>query len=362
MAANFNFDNVHEALTHSSKFYLLKVDLEGRYQYVNPTFDEKFNFLHNGNMIGGSVRDSVYEEDYPAMYNATANCLQDPDTPVYVRLRKPRPNNSFFWTDWEFKAVKGANNQVEGIQCIGFDVSELIERNESLRKTNQELDTFVYRVSHDLKAPLASSMGLIEVARMEKDLRKRDQFLEYQEISLKKMEKFINDILTYSRNARKDIEVSEVNLKHLIKEICDDLDTSFSLESQFIGPDMIRTDPMRLNAILGNILSNACKYADPNRKLEVKLTAWVEDQTVSVLVEDNGIGIENGQKDKVFEMFYRATSASKGSGLGLYIVKEAIDKLKGTIDMDSEEGVGTKFLFKIPNHKKYETQKNFIIP
>jgi signal transduction histidine kinase len=111
------------------------------------------------------------------------------------------------------------------------------------------------------------------------------------------------------------------------------------------------SDPYRLSVILNNLISNAIKYHDPAKeKSSICITAEIQKDRVFLLFEDNGIGIEERYLSKVFDMFFRATDKNKGAGLGLYIVKEAIDKLKGVIKIDSKVGKGTRFQIELPNY------------
>lgn len=347
------FDSLVETLGESSIFYLIRVDMDGFYTYVNSAFRERFGFI--GDLVGDHVNDSVYEEDHPAMQRATLECFKDPNQPVSVRLRKPLPEGGFYWTDWEFKAIMSENGHPEAVQCIGYDVTELVQRNKELKRANQELDTFVYRVSHDLKAPLASSISLIDLAKMEQDLDKREQFLDYQKISLNRLDKFISDILAYSRNTRKKVEVSDINLKELVAEICktQDMGDNTKLSIKIKEDAQVKCDEMRLRVVLNNLISNAFKYSKVKKEPKVDIEATISEREFSLQVADNGIGIPLNHQDKVFDMFYRATTVSQGSGLGLYIVKDALEKLNGTIKLQSQENIGTRFFIKIPQIIKH---------
>ena len=119
------------------------------------------------------------------------------------------------------------------------------------------------------------------------------------------------------------------------------------------------SDPYRLSVILNNLISNAIKYHDPVKDTPmIRITGEIQKNNVTLSFEDNGIGIEERYQPKVFEMFFRATEKNKGAGLGLYIVKEAVDKLKGEVKIESVIGKGTCFRITIPNY----ISKEFLDP
>ena len=113
------------------------------------------------------------------------------------------------------------------------------------------------------------------------------------------------------------------------------------------------SDKGRINILLNNLISNAIRYQNPevlNPIVDVEIN--MSDTSTGIIVKDNGIGIDKENQIKIFDMFFRVAENSVGSGLGLYLVKEIVDKLEGKINLDSEIGVGTKFSVVIPNSYK----------
>jgi signal transduction histidine kinase len=228
---------------------------------------------------------------------------------------------------------------------------QMKEYNESLVKTNHELDNFVYRVSHDLRAPIASILGLVGLTKLEESLPMVRNQIDMIGNSAEKLDAFIRDILDLSRNSRLEPAKEEICFKEMIEEIFNNLQYSGDnpnivkiIEIQQDEPFF--SDSMRLKVIFNNLISNAIRYSSKeNPKIEI--TVKVKENTAEIIVADNGIGIEEEHLPNVFKMFYRATEKNTGSGLGLYIVKESIDKLKGTITINSKENEGTKVLLKI---------------
>jgi len=222
-------------------------------------------------------------------------------------------------------------------------------QNKELEQANKELDRFVYSVSHDLSAPLRSILGLINISRIENDELRLRFYIDNIESSVNKLENFINEILDYSRNERQKVTLEDVNLLDLCREILDNLKfqenfSSICIDLKGISTDPIRSDKMRLKIILNNLLSNAIKFQSPQKSDQyIRVSSRAIGEKYVIEVEDNGDGIKSEHKGKIFEMFFRGTQRSRGSGLGLYIAREAAEKIQGKIEVESEYGKGTLF-------------------
>ncbi len=230
---------------------------------------------------------------------------------------------------------------------------KLQKTNLELSKRNAELDSFVYSVSHDLRAPIASVLGLINLARQDADMAMKDTYLDLINKSALRQDHFIREILDQSRNARLDVKREEI----LFQPIIDETFNALSLATpngkaveKIICVQQERPfycDRWRLKVILNNIISNAIRYRN-GRDPVIRVNVDVTDRCAQVRIEDNGKGIAKEHLTNVCRMFYRATDDGAGSGLGLYIVKETVDKLNGSINIDSEEGKGTTVQLTIP--------------
>jgi signal transduction histidine kinase len=238
----------------------------------------------------------------------------------------------------------------------------LFNQNQELIKINKELDKFVYSASHDLRAPLKSVLGLVMLAQYDVKINKYESLGDYfnmMEESIYKLDNTIKDIINYSRNNRTEVSSEKVILKHIINESIDNfryLEDSASIEKSITVHETkpLFSDSTRLKILFNNIISNAIKYRKTGAREQsyIAITAEVLDEKAIIHIEDNGIGINEKVIQKIFDMFYRGTEMSQGSGLGLYIVKETLEKLKGTIEVSSELNKKTIFKIEIPNNKE----------
>lgn len=235
----------------------------------------------------------------------------------------------------------------------------LRKQNKQLVKINKELDSFVYSVSHNLRAPLMSVLGLINLVQIEN--KKSDQGLEdyfhMMQTSIYKLDETLKEILDYSRNARSELNIEYIDLEKLLEESFERLmyleGSSYINKTVLIqGSSKVYSDAYRLSVIINNLVSNAIKYRDSTKNHSIiDIRAIVTETELQITFRDNGIGIKPEFLPKIFDMFYRATERSEGAGLGLYIVKETVDKLRGSIRVESEVGEGTDFYINIPNAK-----------
>ncbi len=252
-------------------------------------------------------------------------------------------------------AINNAIKQKEAEQARVRAAEALQSQNAELRKINKELDSFVYSVSHNLRAPLMSVLGLLDLAKHESHNTALDQYFEMMESSIHKLDETVKEILDYSRNARQNLTIERIDLEGLVKEHFEKM--KFISGSELLTREIsvkeqapFYSDRYRLSVIFNNLISNAIKYHDPAKeKPLIRITAEVNTDVANIEVADNGIGIDERYLGKVFDMFFRGTEANKGAGLGLYIVREAVDKLNGRIDLESTRGEGTKFMLTIPN-------------
>ncbi|MEQ9116758.1 ATP-binding protein [Fulvivirga sp.] len=283
-------------------------------------------------------------------------------TPFRIECRLRKADGSYIWVldtgqaQWDKKG-----NVIRMVGTI-LDIDDrrkafktVEEQNELLAKTNEELDRFVYSTSHDLKAPLSSILGLINVDEMSNDPTEFGDILSRMRKRVGALNGFIAEIIDYSRNTRLEVEASSINLKDLIAEVIDSLkyyedSQRIAISIEFDDDLLINSDRGRLKIILNNLIANAIKYHNAKQKNPFIKIQWDFKEGLGVIkIVDNGTGIEDSLQDKVFNMFFRATESSEGSGLGLYIAKEMTEKISGQLSFESNIGEGTTFYIHIPH-------------
>ena len=260
------------------------------------------------------------------------------------------------YVESSFNPIFNKQEEVIGVTVFARDVTQGKKYEKQILQTNYELDSFVYRSSHDLRAPLRSVLGIVDLLQNTRNAEK--DIKEYVPLiikSINKLDNFIADMADFSRNSRMEIESKPVSFHKIVTETTDNL--AFMPDAQNIEiilqnnlKTIFLSDEKRLMIIFQNMLSNAIKYQNKHQSqqyLKINIDEIPQKNTnkrkILLTFEDNGQGIQNQHLPRIFDMFFRATLASYGSGLGLYIVKQTVEKLGGNISVQSLYGHYTKF-------------------
>jgi signal transduction histidine kinase len=241
-------------------------------------------------------------------------------------------------------------------RTLEVSTEELFRANLETSKVNEELDRFIYSASHDIKAPLTSIEGLVRLVRPTVSIEGK-LYLDHLDKAIHRLKSVVTVLSNFTKNARMDSSIEELNVKNCISEalenIChkeklDEMGIDFSILGS--SEASIVTDKNRLLNLLQNLLHNSITYTDFEKKIrKIQVSFLIENGVCTIRVEDNGVGIHEEQMDKVFNMFYRGNFKSQGAGLGLYISKDIIRRLKGKIQLNSRPNEGTTVEFQIPN-------------
>jgi len=241
-----------------------------------------------------------------------------------------------------------------GIFGVYVDITDQKKIEEELKIRNSELDNFVYKVSHDLRAPLSSVLGLVNLAQMPGNDDNPAEYLKIIGDKVGQLDHFIGDVLSHSKNLKLDVKTGPIDFQAIIDKTFTDLSYmrgTDQMERQVnIQGGEFSSDPWRIGEIFRNLISNAIKYRKINgESSKVSIKVDITSESANIVFKDNGIGISADNLNKIFEMFYRASEQSEGSGLGLYIVKNAVEKLEGQLDVKSRPDEGTTFEITLPN-------------
>jgi PAS domain S-box-containing protein len=238
------------------------------------------------------------------------------------------------------------------------DVSTLKETENLLKSKNSELDAFIYKASHDLKGPLASIIGIANVAKYEVRDKNALKMFEFISDSTKRLDSLLQNLLQISLISHSELNIEEIDIKKLFREIvlslkhtsyAKDVDVNIQIDSGHT----IKSDKKLLVSVFQNLIENSMKYKSRNdfEKI-INITSRQKNGSWTIQIADNGMGISEKFKNRIFEMFFRANAEVSGTGLGLFIVKNSVVKLKGSISFKSKENEGTTFLLKFPIHIK----------
>lgn len=404
-----------EALSNSNKLmqYIIEHnqsdvavhDRELKYLYVSQSYLEHYR-VKNQNVIGKHHYDVF--PDLPQKWRdvhqkALAGEISSADNDSYVR-----EDGSVEWTRWECRPWYEADGSIGGIIVYTEVITEQKQIEEELKthrnrleeivkdrtgaleksqdallnlvddlnrksgeleisnirlaEINEELETFTYSVSHDLKAPLRGIDGYSQLLfdsygkNIDKDAR---EFLLNIRKSTQQMNLLIEDLLAYSRMERKVFETENIQFKPII----DNLLLAFSktitennvqIKRSFPDDFMLVGDKDGLNLVLRNLLDNALKFSFNNKTIQIEIGARESDTHWHIFVKDNGIGFDMKYHDRIFKIFQRLhlPEEFEGTGIGLAMVYKAVQRMNGTIWGKSETGKGAKFYIEIEKRKE----------
>ncbi len=253
---------------------------------------------------------------------------------------------------WNHEMIKNTVNNATEI----YDTRKnLHDKNESLQKAYKELDKFVYSVSHDLRSPLMSILGIANLAEIDVQDAKALEYFKSVKGMVNKLDGYIHEIIDHYKGNHSNDFSDKIDFENLVNDIIESIkyhpnaqDVRFEVDVEQSGEFV--SNNMNVKTILSNLISNAFKYQRENESDKfVKVVVRISNNQATVKVSDNGVGIKEEKINDVFNMFYRAKNDNSGSGLGLFIVKEAVEKIHGKIDLKSEFGKGTEVSLIIPN-------------
>lgn len=261
---------------------------------------------------------------------------------IYRYITKP-------WNDTEIKVA------IENAYDVYLTRRELQQKIAALQKTNDELNRFVYSVSHDLRAPVASIQGLLSVARLEVSDETGRSFLEKIENTVSRLDLLVDNIIDYYKNSKASPSVREINIDELLADVIEaipfvDVAKEAVVEKEIKQKVAWYGDYFRMRIVLSHLIANAIKFKKPDQpKARIELRFEIEESMAQIEVQDYGVGIIKEHLEQVFKMFFKAKGQHAGAGLGLYVVREALEKMNGDISVDSKPNEGTIFRIRVNN-------------
>jgi PAS domain S-box-containing protein len=323
----------------------------GKVEQVNKGFEEMFGYSLD-ELKGKSINDFIVPEELVHEGVDLNNLITSNRIVSIETIRKHRSGR--FVNVILYGMPVMLENQTLGIYGVYVDFTDRKKVEEELKIRNTELDNFVYKVSHDLRAPLSSILGLVNLARLPGNTDNPMDYIDIIGEKVEHLDHFIGDVLSHSKNLKMEVTTTKVDFDLIIDRTFDELSylqgaKQMARKVKIEGIDFY-SDPWRISEILRNLISNAIKYRKLNvPDAEINIKILVDHLRAEISFADNGIGIDETNLARIFEMFYRATEQSDGSGIGLYIVKNAVDKLGGQITVTSQLHQGTRFNIVLPN-------------
>jgi PAS domain S-box-containing protein len=330
---------------------VVMLDESGKVFQVNRGFEQMFGF-ERSELRGRNLNDFIVPEELRNEGIDLNNLITSNQVVSIETIRKHRTGKHVNVILCGVPVM--LENQTIGIYGVYVDITDRKSVEEELKVRNIELDNFVYKVSHDLRAPLSSVLGLVNLARLPGNTDNPMDYIDIIGEKISALDHFIGDVLSHSKNLKMEVNISKVDLNKIIDQTFTDLSYLEGAKEMKRGLKIegidFYSDHWRISEIFRNLISNAIKYRQLyNKHPEITIKVHVDHLRADISFADNGIGIDERNLTKIFEMFYRATEQSDGSGIGLYIVKNAVEKLGGQISVASKPEQGTRFNILLPN-------------
>lgn len=265
-------------------------------------------------------------------------------------------DGSYYWVYSTIAPFLNKNGVIEKYVSVRFDITKQKNQQEELKQANEELETFSYSVSHDLKAPLRSLEGFSKIllenykGKFDEDA---DRWLQFIVDNANRMGILIDDILNFAKVSRSTINKSSINMKLIAQENFENEKVTYPQKTIHFYLENIPDsfgDVAMFHQVWQNLISNALKYSSKKEKISITISGKSENGFHIYSIKDNGTGFDEKYKEKLFGVFQRlhTNKEFEGTGVGLAIVKRIIQKHNGWITANSKPGEETEFIFALP--------------
>lgn len=270
---------------------------------------------------------------------------------VYLNYRKIKTVNEELATAKQI--IEDHNRFLD--KLVEDKTKQLVDTNEQLVKVNDELDNFIYKTSHDIRGPLASLKGMVNLAIMDVKDDKALGYLTKLDLTAEKLNMILTRLLIVNRINHAELKPETIHFEPIIQEILT-LEVKKGIPPKIkvdyeVAPDTrLVSDKDLIRLILENLIDNAVKYYNDSERVEsfVRIHVGMENERATARVMDNGVGISKMNRDKIFQMFVRASERSDTGGIGLYLAKLATEKVGGEISLISTDEQYTEFIVQFP--------------
>jgi PAS domain S-box-containing protein len=351
-AALIKSEEKYRTLVNSMAEAVVQINLRGDILFVNNAYCELTGYSED-ELIGQNCLSMLIDEsELPRVQEELAGNTSGRTDHYEIQLR--RKSGHKVWVSANAAPLFDTQGDLIGMLSTLTDITQRKNAAQQLEAMNKEMTDFFYKSSHDLKGPLASVAGLLELAKEDIKDPVATRYCQMMGQAINKLSTTVQQVLQTIKVRDTQAELGYIDFSAIIKDVVLRLGHIPGINDVYIETDVKTTRPFYSDintstSIIQNLIENAVKYRSIQRA-QSTLHITIEDhgEGVKIIAEDNGIGMSSQVQKKIFDMFFRAHADSQGTGLGLYIVKTAIDKLGGTIEVASEENVGSTFTIFLP--------------
>lgn len=351
--------SLHNYLYSSSN--ITRMDAKGNIISVNEIFCETLQY--NGREIIGKPHDFLYADNHTVAYTADIWETLSRGEIWRGEMKNTRKDGSIFWTETTIIPTKKDDNEILEYVAIRYDISKKKAIEHNLDLTTNDLDTFIYKTNHDLRGPIARSIGLANLTKYE-DINEtaRGYFANIQE-ELASLDSILVEMGESLYLKNEPITLSEIDVESLVSDKlrsyqADNLSHNLLLENSTEAPFI--TDKGTLEIVLDKLLDNAFKYSAESKAPKIKVGIAAKSNGVEISVENNGTRLSDAHFEKVFQPFYKANTDKAGKGLGLYLARLGANKIKGSISFSKTKNNNALVKFWLPNlHIEESTEMKF---
>lgn len=360
-----------EVETKRNRFFTLALDLlaiadfDGRFLQINPTWEKTLGFSDQ-EIKAKSGLDFVHPDDRAAMAEQL-ELLRQGHMTIYHEGRYRCKDGSWRWLGWTaapfvserliYIFARDITTRKEYEAAIEQLNGQLEDRVQQLTEANSELEAFTYTISHDLRSPLRSMQGFAQALVEDCSAELSDTGKSYTRrimTSSQYMDTLLQDLLKYSRLSRGEMDRAELDLEALLNEVIESLNREIHDKNAAIevrSPLLpVWGNLSAVKQVIANLLTNALKFVPADRVPHVRVYTERAGENVRMWVEDNGIGIAPEHQEKIFGLFERLHNGATypGTGVGLAIVRKAVERMGGRVGLLSKSGEGSRFWLELP--------------
>ncbi|MEW6469209.1 MAG: PAS domain-containing protein [Bacteroidota bacterium] len=297
----------------------------------------------------------MHPDDMPLLRSRMEAALSGREE-FHVTFRVLLPEGKLRYVQAHAMVVRDPDGRPVNMIGVNWDITSQKMAEEKLKAANKELETFIYKVSHDLRGPLASIIGLTQLSKAEQRADQLSDYVDMIDASAKKLDATLVGLAKSMTIKDAGSFGDRIDFAELITDTMKrfanydgfsqmNIFQKVELKKEFVSSKLI------VESVMQNMIENAVKYRKLNiANPELKITVMENGTGIKAIFEDNGIGIDEVMQPRVFDMYFRATQEAKGSGLGLYLVKKGVERLGGKISLESEKGKGSKFTVWLPRN------------